>query len=187
MKTVEPIRNIKKLEEFKTALKNKNEKYFIMALIGLNLGLRIGDILKIKVSKIYNQDYLELIEEKTGKLRRNKLSYYIKQTINSYVERAGLKPDDYLIYSNKRNKDGSPKAISRTQAYLVIKEAANKVEIDNVGTHTLRKSFGYHHYQQNRDVALLQEILNHSAPSITLRYIGINQDLIDDSLSKFQL
>lgn len=187
MNTVEPIRSLEKLEEFKQELKKHNEKYFIMAIIGLNLGLRIGDILRIKVKKIYQKDYLDLIEQKTGKLRRNKLNDYMKQTINDYVERTELEPDDFLIYSNKKNIDGSPKAISRTHAYIIMREAADKVGLHNIGTHTLRKTFGYHHYKQNKDVALLQEILNHSAPSITLRYIGITQDIINDSLSKFQL
>lgn len=36
-----------------------------------------------------------------------------------------------------------------------------------MGTHTLRKTFGYWHYKQYKDVAILQDIFNHSAPSIT--------------------
>ena len=51
---------------------------------------------------------------------------------------------------------------------------------DPIGTHTLRKTFGYHAYQQGTDVTLLQKVFNHSAPSITLRYIGITQDDIDN-------
>ena len=51
----------------------------------------------------------------------------------------------------------------------------------------MRKAFGYWHYQQFHDVALLQTIFNHSSPSITLRYIGINQEKIDDSYRNFSL
>ena len=58
---------------------------------------------------------------------------------------------------------------------------------DAIGTHTLRKTFGYHHYQQFKDVAVLQEIFNHSAPSITLKYIGINDDVKDNTLDDFDL
>ncbi len=57
----------------------------------------------------------------------------------------------------------------------------------NVGTHTMRKTFGYHHYKQFNDVALLQKILNHSSPSITLRYISIYQEKIDSSYNSFEL
>lgn len=56
-----------------------------------------------------------------------------------------------------------------------------------VGTHTMRKTFGYHHYKQNKDVAMLQMIFNHSNPRTTLRYIGIAQDEIEESYKNFIL
>ena len=55
------------------------------------------------------------------------------------------------------------------------------------GTHTLRKTFGYHHYHKFKDVALLQKIFNHYSPSITLRYIGIDQEEINNSYLNFIL
>ena len=73
------------------------------------------------------------------------------------------------------------------QAYRVLNEVAEQIGIDEVGTHTMRKTFGYHHYKQNKDVAILQDIFNHSAPSITLRYIGITDDIKDDTLKDFDL
>ena len=57
----------------------------------------------------------------------------------------------------------------------------------NIGTHTLRKTFGYHLYKKTKDVALLQCILNHSSPHITMKYIGINQEIIENELYKFNL
>ena len=51
----------------------------------------------------------------------------------------------------------------------------------------MRKNIWYHHYKQFKDVAILQEIFNHSAPSITKRYIGIRQDEINETLNNFSL
>ncbi|WP_425389003.1 hypothetical protein [Domibacillus iocasae] len=51
----------------------------------------------------------------------------------------------------------------------------------------MRKTFGYHFYQQTKDVAMLQQIFGHSAPSVTLRYIGINEDMMDQALQSFSL
>ena len=79
------------------------------------------------------------------------------------------------------------RSITRIQAYRVLNEVAEQIGIDEVGTHTMRKTFGYHHYKQNKDVAILQDIFNHSAPSITLRYIGITDDIKDDTLKDFDL
>jgi len=45
-----------------------------------------------------------------------------------------------------------------------------------VGTHTMRKTFGYHAYKKGLDLAVIQKLLNHSSPSITLAYIGITQE-----------
>ena len=51
----------------------------------------------------------------------------------------------------------------------------------------MRKTFGYHHYQKFKDVAMLQKIFNHSSPQITLRYIGIEQEQIEESYANFIL
>lgn len=94
-----------------------------------------------------------------------------------------MNDDDFLF----RSREGENKPISRVRAYQLLTDAAKKVGLDEIGTHTLRKTFGYWHYKQHKDIALLQELFNHSAPSVTLRYIGINQDTMDASLQDFYL
>ncbi len=49
-----------------------------------------------------------------------------------------------------------------------------------IGTHTLRKTFGYHAFNNGVDLSLLVRIFNHSSQEITLRYIGITQEQVDD-------
>ncbi|WP_397540271.1 tyrosine-type recombinase/integrase [Rummeliibacillus pycnus] len=56
-----------------------------------------------------------------------------------------------------------------------------------MGTHTMRKTFGYHHYKQHKDVAVLQQLFNHSAPSITMKYIGVTEDEVDATMEDFSL
>ena len=68
-----------------------------------------------------------------------------------------------------------------------MQKAAVALGRDDIGTHTMRKTFGYHHYKRNKDVATLQMLFNHSASSITLKYIGITDDEIDKSLENFSL
>ena len=87
---------------------------------------------------------------------------------------------DYLFPSRKGGKP-----IGRVQAYKILNAVATKVGLGEIGCHTMRKTFGYWFYKQTKDVAQLQEILNHSAPSVTLRYIGINQDVIDRAIDGF--
>ena len=168
MNFVEPIRDKNKIDEMKDELKKSGTRNFMLFFIGINTGLRISDILNLKCSDIKNPDgtmksHISIIEKKTKKNKK----FPIANSLYSELERftRNMQSNDYLFKSQKGNN------LSYSQAYRTIKSAATNIGLTNIGTHTLRKSFGYHHYQQYHDVALLQEIFNHSSPSITLRYI----------------
>lgn len=69
----------------------------------------------------------------------------------------------------------------RQQAYKILNSVAKDVGIkEKIGTHTLRKTFGYHAHKICYDITLIQKLFNHSSPSVTLRYIGITQDKLDN-------
>jgi len=86
-------------------------------------------------------------------------------------------PERFLFSSRK----GNNRPISRVQAYRIINEACRIAKIKgSIGTHTLRKTFGYWAYKQGIDITLLMRIFNHSSPAITLRYIGITQEEINE-------
>ncbi len=186
MKKVEPIRDPKTIEAIKDYLYNWNPKYWMLWVIGTNTGLRISDILDLKVRDVKDADHTWVNEQKTTKVRRLYFNRQLKQALSEYIRENDLKDDDYLIPSQKKRSD---KGMSREWAYTVLNTAASACGIDTdkypIGTHTMRKTFGYWHYQRHHDVALLQSIFNHSAPSITLRYIGVNDDLVDQSLEDF--
>ena len=180
MNTVQPIRDKEMIERFKQELLKRGYRDYIMFVIGINAGLRISDILPLKVKDVRNQTHIKIIEKKTGKSKRFKINLHLKKEIDKYIE--GMNDNNWLFPSRKGDKP-----ITRVQAYRILNDVAEKLNIQEVGTHTLRKTFGYWHYKQNKDVAILQEIFNHSAPSITLRYIGINSDIIDNSIDNFYL
>ena len=129
-----------------------------------------------------NKTHVEIKEQKTGKVKRFPIFGNLQSLIDDYTKNKPL--SDYLF----KSRNGVNKPITRVMAYMIINEACKKCGIqDNIGTHTLRKTFGYHHYQQFHDVAILQYLLNHSSPSITLRYIGIAQDNVEETLQQFEL
>ena len=81
------------------------------------------------------------------------------------------------LFISRKNKG----FLMRQQAYKIINDVAKSVGIkEKIGTHTLRKTFGYHAYNNGYDITLIQKLFNHSSPSVTLRYIGITQDEMDD-------
>ena len=63
---VQPIRDKKKIQTMKTILKAKDEKYYIMFLIGINVGLRVSDILTLKVSDVLDRSHIHIVEKKNG-------------------------------------------------------------------------------------------------------------------------
>ena len=182
MQIVEPIRAIVDIEKVKQILKPKKKRNFLLFILGINCGLRVSDLLQLKISDIKNKTHIELIEQKTGKLRRFPINQTLYTLLRDYIENKD--GEQWLFKSQK----GINQPITRIQAYRIIKDACRKAGLsDHIGTHSLRKTFGYHLYKKTKDVALLQNILNHSSPNITLRYIGINQDIIDSQLESFFL
>lgn len=180
MKTVQPIRDKKLIERMKNELRKSGTRDYMLFCFGINIGLRISDILSLKVSDVRDKSHLTLTEQKTGKVRRIKING-IYDDLNTYIQ--GMNDNDYLFRSQK----GDNLPISRVQAYRILNKAADAIGLDEIGTHTMRKTFGYHFYQKTKDVALLQELFQHSAPSVTLRYIGINQDIMDTAMDDFKL
>ena len=94
-----------------------------------------------------------------------------------------MEMEDYIF----KSRNGKNKPITRVRAYTILNTAAKNIGLEEIGTHTLRKTFGYWFYKETKDIALLQQLFNHSSPSITLRYIGINQDVLDTALDNFNL
>lgn len=183
MNTVQPIRSQDEITKIKEELKKIDEKYYIMFVIGINTGLRVSDILTLKVSDIKDKTHIIILEQKTKKNKRFLINSMLQNDISTFIKDNNLTNDMYLIQSRK----GKNKPITRVQAYRVLNQAASTLGLVEIGTHTMRKTFGYWHYKQNKDVAILQEIFNHSSPSITLRYIGINDDIKDETIKNFYL
>lgn len=186
MNFVQPIRDKNKLEEIKNELKKNGTRDYMLFYTGINTGLRISDLLKLNYDDVRNKDgsmksHISIIEKKTKKPKMFPITNGLFSELEKYTR--NMKPGEYLFKSQK----GINKPISASQAYRIISTAGANVGLEEIGTHTMRKTFGYHHYQQFQDVALLQQILNHTSPSVTLRYIGISQDNIDQSYYNFSL
>ena len=169
MNYVEPIRNPETVKDIGEYLKEKSEKFFVIYSIGIYSGLRISDILPLKVR-----------EKKTGKEKLFPINAELSRILSEYCK--DKKPWAYLVPSTHR--PAAP--VSREYAYRVIHEAGAAFGLDHLGTHTMRKTFGYHFYLQTKDIVLLMRILNHNDQSKTLRYIGIEQSTINDAMRRFK-
>ena len=181
MNLVQPIRDKDKIEAMKRALLDSGYRDYMLFVVGINTGLRIRDLLQLQVADVRDKTHVTITEGKTDKTKRFFLNPQLQEEIASYIQ--GMDDHQYLFESQK----GENRPISRVQAYRVLSKAAKAVGLEEVGTHTMRKTFGYWHYREFGDVAYLQELLNHSSQSVTLRYIGIAQDESDKRMEDFFL
>jgi len=182
MTTVDPIRDKNDILKLKSVLLKSSYRDYLLFEVGINTGLRISDILKLKVSDIRGKYYIELKEQKTGKLKKFRMNSVLRSELDNYIS---SKNDDNYLFESLRTS-GNP--LERTRAYCILNQAAQVAGITiKIGTHTMRKTFGFHFYRQTKDIALLQVLFNHSSPSVTLRYIGIDQNILDNAMEKFVL
>ena len=184
---VEPIKSKKDLERIEGYLEKHSKRNRLIFAFGINTGLRVSDILGLNVEDVEGKSYVEIHEKKTGKYKRFPLNAKLKALIKDYLINDRCKSYSLLdkepLFIGKKHC-----RLDRSQVYRFLNEACKQLGITaNAGTHTMRKSFGYHFYKKYNDIALLQKILNHSSPAITLRYIGVDQDEIDFSYNNFEL
>ncbi|HQI06083.1 MAG TPA: site-specific integrase [bacterium] len=182
MNTVDPIREISDIQKMKSVLLASSYRDYLFFLLGINTGLRISDILNLKVSDVRNKYHIIIREQKTGKEKKFMLNDSLKEELDRFISSKG---DDDFIFESKRTRN---KPLERTRAYFILNRAAETAGLKiRIGTHTLRKTFGFHFYQRTKDIALLQQLFNHSGQSVTLRYIGINQSVSDEAMREFNL
>lgn len=184
---VEPIRSKEKIAEIAEKLKadetDPGKRRYLMWLTGIYLGRRISDMLPLKITDVLGKDKINVREKKTGKQIELFIAEPLQKTYTEIL--GGRRLDGYVFQSRyKTRSDHQLKPIDRQTAYRdmqKIKKVAGIPEDVNVGTHTMRKTFGYHYYQATHDVATLMKLFNHSKEETTLIYIGIEQDNIKDS------
>jgi len=176
---VYPIKDKEKIAQMKKIL-SSNKRNLLLFNLGINSGLRVSDILALDIKDVKDKNFIELREQKTNKYKQFPINEKIQSDIKDFIQNKNI--NEPLFLSQKDNR------LSRVQAYKILRKAAKEVGIEvHIGTHSLRKTFGYHHYKQFNNIALLQRIFNHSTPAVTLRYIGLFQEEINESYKKFFL
>lgn len=184
MKTVQPIKKKSHIEAIKEVLYRQNLRDYAMFCLGINSGLRISDLLNLRVEDVISEirplqmaDRILVKEQKTGKTNDFIVNLSAKAALKEYLLHAQLETDSPLFPS--REGQGR-KPISRSQAYNIIRIATKNAGLKlQVGTHTMRKTFSYQKYKKGVEIETLSKLLNHSSPGTTIRYIGIEQEMLD--------
>ena len=140
-----------------------------------NLGMRIGDVLRLRLSDIVrdgNRYRLNITEEKTGKKRTFTVPNQVYDYFSDYAEKQGIEANMPLF----------PITVRAVQKHL--KAVCDSLGYSDIGTHSFRKWYATDIYNQNgHDIVLVQHLLQHSSPLVTQRYIGIANEKIEKAIA----
>lgn len=175
MKFVQPLRSKEEVQRMLNVL-CRNPRDCMLAKIGFSTALRVSDLLTLQVSDVKDRNFIEVKEKKTEKIKKHRLNDKVKNEIEKYVD--GMDDQEYLF----KSREGNNKPITRQQAHAIMKKAGDNCGLSkkyNIGTHTLRKTYARLVYDETKDIVLVQMMLNHSSPAITIKYLGIGQEEMD--------
>ena len=166
MKTVEPIRDKKKIDAMKAILASGKygQRNLVLFSIGINTAYRISDLRQLKLADVLEitrgrvvvKDRLSMKEQKTAKHNSVYISNKLRKTILEYVQQEF---DHYLFPSRK----GTNEPLNRQSLWRIIHDAGTAIGLKDIGPHSMRKTFGYFLYKQGTKTEIIQSLLNHSS------------------------
>ncbi|MEW8359699.1 MAG: tyrosine-type recombinase/integrase [Candidatus Thiodiazotropha sp.] len=187
MNTVEAVKSLEEITTIETSLKKKKGAiYADIWKFGLNVGLRIQDLLSIEYDQIDAKKHTYTLKE--GKTRKSRTITLNNTALEIVNRRREDNPDDkYLFQSHSpKLKRGVQQPISRVSVSRAFKKIGDDLGL-KINTHSMRKSRGYAMHKHGVPIEKISKVLNHSHPAVTMRYIGLEDEEIQKSYYDFEL
>lgn len=166
----------------------KEEKYYILFMLGISTGYRTGDLLDLTVRDIkaaIKRKRLDIIEGK----RRNNPNTKNKSPRKAPLHKDMIKLLDGYIIGKKdyeflfRSRNGKNKALSVQQVSNTLKEAGEYFGLYDITGHSMRKTYAYNMYMDNnKDIVKVQRALGHYSVTDTVRYLGVGTEFTNEVL-----
>jgi len=178
---VDPIRKIKDIKAM-AKLTSGNPRDHLLFIMGINNGLRAGDLIKLKVKDVRHMKVggTQTIKEgKTGKDNILVINKTVYKALRNYLVATQPDDNDFLFTSRKGNSHIQSQAVSK-----LVKKWASVINLKgNYGAHTLRKTWGYiQRTVHSVGFEIICKRYNHSSPAITMRYLGIQDKEVQSIL-----
>lgn len=190
---VKPLKTQEEVDDMRQVLRGQGSDFFttnrtgrrnlMLFDLGCLTGLRVSDIVGLRVKDVIKGGVPKIREVKTRKRTHTYINKALLHEIKQYVAFMHLKPEDWLFPSRKKSVGSGH--ISTTQVYRFLVEAGDMLGRHDIGTHTMRKTFGWQYYKSGGRIEELQQILNHTTPAVTRRYLGLDQEDINNKLKNF--
>jgi integrase len=179
--TVDPIRSLKDIQAITNTLK-ENPRNRLLFVMGINNGLRVTDLLKIRVREVRTAgagDIIRITETKTGKQNVLVINALVHKALQDYFQKTVLLNDDFVFKSTR----GSG-AIKRGFVNKLIKRWTASANLKGrYGCASLRKTWGYiQRTVYGVGYEVIAKRFKHSSPAITMRYLGVQDQEVYDTL-----
>ena len=184
MNFVEPIRDRRKIAQIKNQLRGQCRfRDLLLFVMGINTALRISDLLALRADHVFEDQKgirrrFWIKERKRGKRQEVVINSSMRQAMEEYLAVYPEIADDrsHFIFFDT-TASGFKEPIKRGRAWKIIATICQEVGLSgNYGTHSLRKTWGYHARMSGVDLALIMHKLNHESIAYTKRYLGITDD-----------
>lgn len=149
-------------------------------------GLRVSELVGIKISNLYVNDEFVKVEGKGSKERLVPLSKPCVRLINNYLGHVRIhllpqKGDEDILFLSK-----SGRKVNRVNVFLIIKSLAEKAGIHkNVSPHSFRHSFATHLVENGADLRVVQELLGHASITTTEIYTHLDKTYLRETIEKY--
>lgn len=179
---MDPIRRSEDIQAIKQLLSG-TPRDLLLFTMGINNGLRAGDLLMVKVKDVKSLkpgEYITIKEAKTGKQNILMVNKAVHKALRSYLEKVQPRDDDYLFASRKTREPLTIQAVNG-----LIKKWTKTINLNhgNYGAHSLRKTFGFiQRTKYGVGFEVLAKRFNHSSPTTTMRYLGLTSDEVNEVL-----
>lgn len=149
-------------------------------------GLRVSELIALRVSDIYKKESLVRVVGKGNKERLVPIGKSTLKEINKYIKGArsnlNIKPgsEDY-VFLNRRGAQ-----LTRVMIFTIIKNAVSETDIKkNVSPHTFRHSFATHLLENGASLRVIQEMLGHASITTTEVYAHLNSQMLRETVDKY--
>ncbi|WP_226659299.1 tyrosine-type recombinase/integrase [Guptibacillus hwajinpoensis] len=176
MNSVGPIQSKEQIDHLKKVLLERSKRDHLLFVLSINTGMRLASLLHLTLDLVMiNGSIKEYLDASITETTDIYLNSEVKRALTLYVNEHSSNHNFYLFHTKK---DPSH-PITRQQVHRILSQAGKDAALEHpISFHSLRKTFGYHAFQQGVAVSLIQKIYGHATRSETLKYIGINSEQI---------
>lgn len=186
-KPANPIKDIDKIRDIQDYLRIRSKRNYVLFILGISTGYRAGDLVKLQVRDVkeaLRYGYFEILEGKKVnsrnirkeniKARKVTIIRKLKKILQDYI--IGMEDYEFLFKSRK----GINRHITVAHVSRILQEAGSYFGLNNITAHSMRKTYAYTIYMENdKDIVAVKEMLGHSSPEITKRYLGLDREVYD--------